>query len=76
MWFPLDEPTGATTFADVVSGDPGTCTGSACPTMVAGHVSSAQHFDGVAHCITVADAGQANPVALTISIFRRWTPGA
>ena len=72
IWFPFDEASGSTTFADVVSGHAGTCGSSTqCPGQVSGHAGMAQHFDGASQCVVVPDAGQAEPIQLTLSVWIR-----
>jgi hypothetical protein len=72
IWFPLDEASGSTSFADIVSHQAGACgTSTRCPTQVAGHLGMAQHFDGASECIVVPDAGQAEPTHLTLSVWMK-----
>jgi len=54
----LDDPLGATTFADDANGHNGACSGNACPTAgeaIRGQIGTAAAFDGVNDVITVPD---------------------
>lgn len=68
-WYPLDDAPGATTFRDVIGGHDGGCTFGTCPTSAPGHHGTAMHFDGAMTCIDIADAGQLDLPAFTITIW-------
>lgn len=67
----LDEPAGATSFADSSgNGNTGTCSGSGCPTMgVAGKVGTAARFNGTTNQITVPDSPSLRLNQFTIALW-------
>jgi hypothetical protein len=69
VWFPLDE--NPPTFADVVSGFPGGCSGSTCSASIAGHRGNAALFDGNDDCIQVPNMGQFGQAKVTLSLWLR-----
>ena len=72
LHLPLDEASGATTFADV-SGDnhPGACSGDSCPTLgVTGVLTGAAQFDGANDVITVTTAP--TPTTFSLSLWFKW----
>jgi hypothetical protein len=68
-WFELEEQAGAP-FIDSAAARNGSCEGT-CPQLTAGHIGSAQLFDGVADCITVADLGHLQLATFTLAMWMR-----
>jgi len=70
---PLDEPVGATTFADTVGGDnPAVCSGATCPLAEAlGAFGAGLQFNG-AQSITIADAPALRVSQFSLSLWFYW----